>query len=222
MIRISLIAMMMILQAAVLSTVSAETGTTTGTNTPTATTQSSEKPLLLSTVTVSDASHVSLLFNQAIRIDSLRVRIIDQSTNESVKVLSITGALDPMTAVLETSTSLTAGASYVLTITSALSTTDMTIKAGIDSIREFAVPVTVKGAVLNAPTNPNAVIVATGTSISPKPTMTQSGTVKSTATGAMVISQDTKSLPATGTPTTVLILLAAVSALALLLMRKRA
>ncbi len=142
--RISLIATMMILQVVVISTVSAETGTTAVANTPTATTQSSELPLLLSTVTVSDATHVSLVFNQTIRIDSLRVRIIDQSTNESVKVLSITGSLDPMRAVLETSTALTAGASYVLTITSALSTTDMTIKAGIDSIREFAVPITVK------------------------------------------------------------------------------
>jgi LPXTG-motif cell wall-anchored protein len=66
------------------------------------------------------------------------------------------------------------------------------------------------------------VIVATGTSISPKPITTQSGTVKPTATGTTILPQDTKSLPATGTPTTVLILLAAVSALALLLMRKRA
>ncbi len=67
-------------------------------------------------------------------------------------------------------------------------------------------------------------IIATGASISPKPIMTQSGTVKPTATGTgtTILPQDTKSLPATGTPTTVLILLAAVSALALLLMRKRA
>ena len=65
-------------------------------------------------------------------------------------------------------------------------------------------------------------IVATGTSISPKPTMTQSGTARPTASGTTLLPQDTKSLPATGTPATVLILLAAVSALALLLMRKRA
>ncbi len=215
--RISLIATMMILQVVVISTVSAETGTTTGTNTPTATTQSSETPLLLTTVTASDATSVTLVFNQAIQIDSLRVRIIDQATNESVKVASITGSLDPMTAVINTASALTAGASYVLTITSALSTTEMTISAGIDSIREFAVPVGLKGTSLNAPSNPSAVIVASGsTTVTPAPP-TQSGS----ATGTIVLPQDTEALPATGTPTTILIILAAISALTLLLVRKR-
>ena len=171
---------LLVLSIALVSTVSAaDTGTTTtGATTPavpTPTTQATETPLLLTTVTASDAKSVTLVFNQAIQIESLRVRIIDQATNESVKIASITGSLDPMTAVINTAGALTAGASYVLTITSALSTTEMTINAGIDSIREFAVPVTLPGASLNAPANPTAVIVATGTTtVTPAP-VTQSG-----------------------------------------------
>ncbi len=201
-----------------ISTVSAAgTGSTaTGTTpaTPAVTTQATEMPLLLSTVSVTDAMTVGLEFNQAIQIDSLRVRIIDQATNESVRIASITGSSTPNIAKIQTSTALTAGASYVLTITSALSTTDMTIKAGIDSIREFSVPVTLKGASLNAPSNPTAVITASGATKVP---MKQSGS----ASGTIVKSSD-ETLPATGTPTTILIILAALSAFALLFVRKRA
>ena len=169
------------LSLALISTVSAaDTGTTTsGTQAPVAPTAQAETPLLLDTVTATDATTVTLVFNQAIRIDSLRVRIIDQATNEAVRVASITGATSPMTAVVRTAAPVTAGASYILTITSALSTTDLTIKAGIDSIREFAVPVTLKGASLNAPSNPTAVI-ATASGTVPK-TMTQSGKTQSGA-----------------------------------------
>lgn len=219
--RLILIATM-ILSSFVVSTVSAaDTGTTTTAMdappmTTTDTDMMTDTPLLLSTVTVTDATTISLAFNQAIQIDSVRVRIIDQATNENIKVATITGALDPMIATIVTSTPLTPGASYVITITSALSTDEMTIKAGIDSIREFTVPLTVKGATLNAPSNPTAVIVATGTATTPQPT------TPTVATGATVNPQDTEALPATGTPTTLLIALAALSALALLLVRKRA
>ena len=218
MIRSPLIALVA-LSLVFVSTVSAAENTATGvttTPTPVVTPQTTEDtPLLLSTVSVTDAMTVGLEFNQAIQIDSLRVRIIDQATNESVRIASITGSTTANIATVKTSTALTAGASYVLTITSALSTTEMTIKAGIDSIREFSVPVTLKGASLNAPSNPSAVIAGSGAT---KPTMTQSGS----ASGSMTKPQDTEALPATGTPTTILIILAAISASALLFVRKRA
>ncbi len=206
------------LSVALISTVSAaDSGTTTtGTQTPVAApTTQTETPLLLDTVIATDATTVTLVFNQAIRIDSLRVRIIDQATNEAVRVASITGATSPMTAVVRTATPVTAGASYILTITSALSTTDLTIKAGIDSIREFAVPVTLKGASLNAPSNPTAVI-ASASGTTPK-VMTQSGKTQS---GTVV--PDEATLPATGTSTTIMIILAGIVALWLLVVRKRA
>ena len=209
------------LSLALVSTVSAaETGSTTTGTTLVApmtatTTQVDDTPLLLSTVSVTNAMTVGLEFNQAIQIDSLRVRIIDQATNESVRIASITGSTAATMAMVKTSTALTAGASYVLTITSALSTTEMTIKAGIDSIREFSVPVTLKGASLNAPSNPSAVISGSGAA---KPNMTQSGS----ASGSITKPEDTEALPATGTPTTLLIVLAALAASALLFVRKRA
>ncbi len=216
--HLALIATIMIVSTSLITTVSAaETGSTTGTGTSIAVTQKNETPLLLSTITVNDGMKITLLFNQAIQVDSLRVRIIDQATNESIKIATITGSLDPMAAIIKTSTPLTAGASYVLTITSALSSTDMTINAGIDSIREFAVPVNISGVSLNAPSNPNAVIVPTGKTTTPKATMTSTGS----ATGATIL-QNTEALPATGTPTVILIILAAISALTLLLVRKRA
>lgn len=156
-------------------------------------------PLLLDTVVATDAKAVSLTFNQAIRVDSIRVRIIDQANNESIKISSITGSVsNTAMAIITTAGTLSSGASYVITITSALSTTDMTIKAGVDSIREFIAPIFPAPVTLNAPPNPSAVIVATGAITSPKPVV---------ITGA-VIPQDPGTLPETGAPTVILILLA--------------
>lgn len=93
--------------------------------------------------------------------------------------------------------------------------TEMTIKAGVDSIREFTVPVTLAGASLNAPTNPSAVIASTGSE--PKPNVTPNPVV----TPPVVTPQVTETLPEAGTSTTFLIVIAALSALGLLLVRKR-
>lgn len=173
-------------------------------------------PLLLDTVRITSAKSITLVFNQAVRADTVRVRIIDQETNESVKILSITesttsGAL----AIINTTTALTAGASYVMTITSAFSLTDMTIKAGIDSIREFTVPVSLPGASLNAPSNPSAILA--GDTPGSK-TLILSGA----ATTVPQVTVQNEALPATGIPTMIIIVLAAISALGLLMIRKRA
>ena len=215
--RFALIAIILVIVAGFVPGVSAETGST---NTEASTTES-KTALLLEAVSVSDATSIDLMFNQTIRIDSIRVRIIDQATNESIKVASITGPskdlTDSSSAVIHTATSLTAGASYVLTITSALSVSNMTIKAGVDSIREFTVPVNLAGTSLNAPPNPSAVIAATGSSTDPKPTVTPA------ATGSVVaVPQNAEALPEAGASSLVLILLAATSAFGLLLFRKKA
>ena len=186
--------------------------TTTTTTTPTI----GNVPLLLDTIRITNAKSITLVFNQAVRADTVRVRIIDQETNESVKILSITesttsGAL----AIINTASALTAGASYVLTITSAFSLTDMTIKAGIDSIREFTVPVSLPGASLNAPSNPSAILVG---STSGSKTLILSGA----ATPVPQATVQNEALPATGMPIMIVIILAAMSALGLLMIRKRA
>lgn len=93
--------------------------------------------------------------------------------------------------------------------------TEMTIKAGVDSIREFTVPTTLPGASLNAPTNSGAVIASTGSEA--KPTVPTTPVV----TPPVPTPQVTEALPEAGASTTFLIFLAAISAFGLLLVRKR-
>ncbi len=221
--RLSLIASLAIFMTVFGSALFTEAATTTTTTTTTPTTSTAAvtpTPLLLDTVIATDARTITLTFNQSIRVDSIRVRIIDQATNESIKVSSITGSTTESIATIMTAMALAPGASYVITITSALSSTDMTIKAGVDSIREFTAPTTLTGITLNAPPNPSAVIVATGvTTVVPKPALIKP-TVATRTVGN--IPQDTGALPQTGAPTVILILLAGLSAFGLLLFRKRA
>ena len=76
------------------------------------------------------------------------------------------------------------------------------------------------GATLSAPANPSAVIVATGVTntVTPKPVIKQ----PIVSTGVINVPQDTGALPQTGAPTVILVILAALSAFGLLLLRKRA
>lgn len=217
--RFSLVALIAILISIMSPAVFAETGTGTLPISPAV--SMTPTPLLLDTVSASDTNTIVLTFNQPIRYDSIRVRIIDQATNESIKVASITGSTTSTSiASITTAGTLMAGASYVVTITSALSTTDMTIKAGVDSIREFTTSPTLSGSSLPAPPNPSAVIAATGATTTGTVTVTPKPVV---ATGAAVaVPQDTDALPATGAPTVILILLAGLSAFGLLMLRKRA
>jgi hypothetical protein len=179
-------------------------------------TTSSPLPLFLDTVEVNTTQALSLGFNQSIRIESIRIRIIDQSTNESIKVSSITGStMSPNIAVISTSTALVPGGAYVLTITSALSISDQTIKAGVDSIREFTAPMSIAPPVLNAPPNPTAVVAATGVTATPK-------VVVPANTGATVSPTEAKALPATGAPTILMFLLAGLLAYGITLLRKKA
>lgn len=204
MLRSFFVTIIAVLLVGLVSPAFAETGISTGSGilpiSPSAALTTT--PLLLDTVVATDPKSVTLTFNQSVRVDSIRVRIIDQATNESVKISSITGStLSGGVAVITTAGTLTSGSSYVITITSALSTTDMTIKAGVDSIREFVAPIFPEPVVLNAPPNPTAVIVATGnTVVTPKPVLA------GVATGS-VIPKD-GALPEAGAPTVILILLA--------------
>ena len=196
--------------------------------TSTATVTDTGSNLLLTDVFVSDVNTIGLKFSQPMRLESIRVRIIDQSTNENVKVASITGSTDGIhIALVKTSFPLIPGGSYVVTITSALSQTDMTIKAGIDSIREFTVPVDIAGVTLDAPANPTAVMVnsgATPTSTTSVPVLAPSSAVNtgSNATGTTVVPKDVQALPVTGAPTIIMILLAGLMAYTLLVVRKKA
>jgi hypothetical protein len=215
--RFSLIAVLALFMAIPMLSSFAATGVATPTTTLTDEVTPVNTPLLLDTVRITSAKSITLVFNQAVRVDTVRVRIVDQETNESVKISSITeSTTSGSLAVINTASALTAGASYVLTITSAFSLTDMTIKAGIDSIREFTVPVSLPGTSLNAPSNPSAVLAGSTPASGPK-TLILSGS----ATPTKTIIQN-ESLPATGMPTVIIIILAAISALGLLMIRKKA
>ncbi len=215
--RFSLIAVLALFMAIPMLSSFAATGVATPTTTLTDEVTPVNTPLLLDTVRITSAKSITLVFNQAVRVDTVRVRIVDQETNESVKISSITeSTTSGSLAVINTASVLTAGASYVLTITSAFSLTDMTIKAGIDSIREFTVPVSLPGTSLNAPSNPSAVLAGSTPASGPK-TLILSGS----ATPTKAIIQN-ESLPATGMPTVIIIILAAISALGLLMIRKKA
>lgn len=106
--RITLVVTMLIFALTLVSSVSAADTAIPGQG---ADSTQKTTPLLLDTVSVSEAKSIDLIFNQAIRVDSIRVRIIDQATNESIKIASIsvpsTGASDSA-AVIHTATPLTA------------------------------------------------------------------------------------------------------------------
>ncbi len=104
--RLSLAAILAILMTMFTSAAFAETGTGTVSNPPVVTTSA---PLLLDTVIATDAKSITLTFNQSIRVDSIRVRIIDQASNESIKVSSITGSTtNTSMATIVTASTLTA------------------------------------------------------------------------------------------------------------------
>ena len=216
--RISLVATIAIFMSMVSSAVFADSGTTDTLPISPAVSMT-PSPLLLDTVGASDINTIVLTLNQPIRYDSVRVRIVDQATNESIKIATITGStVTTSSATIVTASNLSAGASYIVTITSALSLTDMTIKAGVDSIREFTTSATLSGSSLSAPPNPSAVIVATGST-----TVVVPVAPPVVATGVVTpIPQDTDALPQTGAPTIILILLAGIASFGLLMFRKRA
>lgn len=225
MLRLFFVLLLTIIATVPFGEVAAETGSVTS-----ATGADTSAALLLDGVMTPDIQSVALTFNQSIRIESIRVRVIDQATNESVKISSITGSSNKSVATIITASPLTPGASYVLTITSALSDTNQTIKAWVDSIREFTVPLNIPGIVLNAPANPSAVIAATNTAtVAPKPTTptptTPTPVVPVTppvVTETPVVPQDVPALPVTGAPTVIMILMAGLIAYSLLRLRKKA
>jgi len=228
----------MIITTAIVSPVSAATGSTTATGStgtsavigtsPVTVPQPKNLPLLLDTVKVENTQSLTLKFNQSVYANSIRVRIIDQGSNENIQIASITGtldksgALDKSSVTITTDSSFIAGASYILTITAALSLSDTTIKAGIDSIREFAAPTNLKSPVLNAAPNPTATLAtgSTTTTVKPTPVTTLSGSTGSTSSsGALAAASE---FPEAGLPTTMVVILAAMSAMVLLFIRKRA
>jgi LPXTG-motif cell wall-anchored protein len=198
------------------STLSAASGDST-----TGTTVSSETPLLVETITAIDDSHITLVFNQDIIRESVRVRITQQSDEQNVRIESFTGGADANSISVTLSDTLQTSTSYKMTIISAISDIGIIIKDGADGIKEFTTPTTLKkyAPTLNAPSNPTA-IIASGSSIGTGSTgaIMKSGESQKDPTP----SETTDELPLTGVNSTIFAVLAGAIALLVIARRRRA
>lgn len=156
-----------------------------------------ETPLILDAITTQDDEHILVSFNQTIVAEAVRVRISKQSDGSSIKVEKITSVTDtPKSVLLNLTDVLEEGATYTLTVLSAISEGGVVIKEGADATKEFTTPVPLKKSVItfNAPTNPNAVIATTGSSVTP----TTPTTTSASGTKTEKPETNAKELPLTG------------------------
>lgn len=180
-----------------------------------------ETPLLVETIKVEDDAHVTVVFNQDIIRESVRVRISKQSDESNVRIESFTGGTDARSVSVILADTLNFDTAYKMTIISAISEDGIIIKDGADGIKEFTTPVDLKKyeeapIVLNAPNNPNAVLVASSGSTD---TVASSGTnLPKPAT--VTPSETTDELPLTGMDSTIFIAIAAALGLILILRRR--
>ncbi len=193
----------------------AETGDLTGTwtNNEVSSSNSIENPLLIDSITTPDDAHIILKFNQSIIWESVRVRIVKQSDESNVRIESFTWGETPDSIEIVLSDILEADTSYKMTIISAISDGWVIIKDGADGLKEFTTPVNLARfapeIVLNAPSNPNAVIIAgTGNTVTKE--------VKPSP------SETTEELPLTGVDSTIFIIIAAIIGLFVILRRRQA
>lgn len=164
-----------------------------------------ESNLLLWEVITQDDMHISISFNQNIVPEAVRVGITKQSDGSNVKVDKITGVTNtPESVVIALSDVLEEGATYTITIKSAISESWVVIKEGADAVREFTTPTPLKKSVIvfNAPPNPNAV-VATGSK-----TNTGVSTTEKTWSGTASPSKTATELPLTGMNPLIFLLIA--------------
>ncbi len=179
-----------------------------------------ENPLLVETITTVDDSHITLVFNQDIIRESVRVRIAKQSDESGIRIESFTGGADDKSINVSLSDPIETSTSYKMTIISAISDAGIIIKDGADGIKEFTTPTTLKkyNLALNAPSNPSAVL-ATGSQVGSRSsgaTMTPTTVKKETPP-----SDTTAELPLTGIDPTLFVILAAAIALLLISRRQR-
>jgi hypothetical protein len=202
------------LSLVLVSSLSAASGdSTTGTIMPT------ETPLLVESITPVDDSHITLVFNQDVIRESVRVRVTRQSDESNVRIESFTGGTDAKSISVTLADTLETSTSYKMTIISAISDVGIIIKDGADGVKEFTTPTTLKkyNLTLNAPTNPTAVM-ATGSKVATGST----GVVLPKPTDVVTPSETTDELPLTGVDTTLFAVLALAIALFIISRRRRA
>lgn len=188
---------------------------------PTATVDTMESPLLVEDITAVDDMHILVTFNQAVIRESVRVRVTKQSDESNVRIGTFTGGTDNQTIEIVLTDTLEANTAYKMTVISAISESGIIIKDGADALKEFTTGIDLMQYApieLNAPTNPNAVIVdaastgATETNMLPKSETEEEISPSETAT----------ELPLTGMDTSIFLAIAGVLALIFILRRRQA
>lgn len=230
---VNFFALLAILLSSIVSVVAQEEATKTETTTDKSATQS----LSITMVDAVSPNKVDLYFSEVVDIDSLRVTIDNQTTKDEVKVLNYQQSdVIPEVVHVILDSSLSASESYKLTVNSVISKNGNTIVEGIDAIRDFVTPAVFNEAstTLNAPDNPNAVVI--GGSTTSTTTETNNGEVVTTTetenNSVTTTTEETKTeetkpastdnLPATGTETAVyFVMIAAILFVIMFSARKR-
>lgn len=177
-----------------------------------------ENALLVDSINTPDDAHIVLKFNQSIISESVRVRVTKQSDESNVRIESFTGGEDTSSIKIILSDILEANTAYKITIISAISDEWVIIKDGADWLKEFTTPTDLArfapAIELNAPTNPNAVIIATETMTWSVPDQVPTTTSS--------ISETTEELPLTGIDSTIFVIIAGILWLILVIRRRQA
>lgn len=189
---------------------------------PSTTAATVENPLLIENITAVDNMHILVSFNQPVIRESVRVRVTKQSDESNVRIESFTGGTDTMTIEIVLSDAIESNTAYKMTVISAISENGIIIKDGADALKEFTTPADLAEYMppleLNAPTNPNAVIIANESTGTVETTALPSVDTSETASPA----ESATELPLTGMDTSIFLAIAGVLALLFVLRRRQA
>lgn len=159
-----------------------------------------ETTLSLVSLNPVDTLHVNVTFSEAVDIKTMRLKIAKQSDNSTLRIASLTGSTqDSSTVVVTLETDLQEWSAYTLTVVSAIGQSGAVITDGALALRDFITPVPLKKyeIEMNAPSNPNAVLVQSATWVSSASGLPNLRPVN-TATGKEQAIPPSKELPLTG------------------------
>lgn len=148
--------------------------------------------------------HISVTFSSPVDLTTLKLKIIKQSDNSALKILSLSGVMNtPTTTRINLETNLIPSTAYTLTVISAVGNDGSVIRDGALALKEFVTSASLQKYedILNAAPNPNAILVQSGMNpvpsvVTPAPKTTPIPTI------SPVIKKDpilvVKELPLTG------------------------
>lgn len=174
------------------------------TTTPTTPSQTTNNNLSVKSVKVIDDTHVQILFSEDINVSSVKVQLVKQSDHSSFRISSYTGVTATPSAVeITLNSNLQEGTSYSITVLSVVGKSGSTISDGALALKDFITPIPLRKSavpVLNAPSNPNAVMANSGLVTATQSTLPTTSSPSVTATGTTGKTTETPSeLPLTGT-----------------------